>query len=666
MKYLITGSGGFIGKHLMNLIPEAIGLHSKDCDIRNYNKLENIFIKEKPTHVIHLAAIANRDIWKNNPKLTWEVNVNGTENVLKAADKVNARVILMSTCQVYKTNELNSLLNENSELKQDGNIYVKTKLELEKLGKKYGAIIIRVFNQEGPERPRDYFTSKVILAGLKKINLNLWNPYFKREFMDVRDGVRGIKLISEKGKAGEVYNLSNGSGLKKIDFIKKVEEILGKKISFTINKNDDESVLIGDNTKLKRLGWVRKYFLDRTIKDQITYLTINKRIKLMKSTFYQENKVKKELCDFIEKSSKLSMGVKCKEFEQKFAKWQGRRYAVLYNSGSSANLALLQALLNMNLIKKGDNIGFSSITWATNIMPIIQLGLNPIPIDVSLETLNVNSKTLKSELSNIKLLFITNLLGFSSDLDEIKRLCDENNVILIEDNCESLGSELNQKKLGNFGLASTFSFFVGHHMSTIEGGMVCTDNKELNDMLLITRAHGWTRDASLEKRKELSTKKDDFYEKYTFYYLGYNLRPTEITGFIGLKELEYLDEVNDIRRKNYELFNNYARNNPDFIKLKVGHMSYISNFAYPLLCKNKRIFNFYKNLFEKHNIEIRPIVGGSIIEQPFFKDYMKKNNLYFNCPNAKLIHENGFYLPNNPELTDEEKKLICNLIKKSQ
>src|SRR3989344_9620202 len=201
-------------------------------------------------------------------------------------------------------------------------------------------------------------------------------------------------------------------------------------------------------------------------------------IKLIKSTFYKEKETKAQLMSFISSSKQLSFGRECIKFEENFARHQGRKFSVFFNSGSFANLALVQALLNLGWLKRGDRTGFSALTWPTNVMPLIQLGLEPIPIDVELDTLNVSGKKLATILkkSGLKAFFITNLLGFCDDIDKIKNICKKEKIILIEDNCEALGTVYKDKKLGNYGLASTFSFFVGHHLSTIEGGAVCTDD----------------------------------------------------------------------------------------------------------------------------------------------------------------------------------------------
>src|SRR5581483_4542569 len=272
-------------------------------------------------------------------------------------------------------------------------------------------------------------------------------------------------------------------------------------------------------------------------------------IKLIKSTFYKEEEVKKELAEFIVNSKQLSIGPECQKFEKTFAKWQGRKSCVMVNSGSSANLAIIQALLNLGKLKRGDNVGFSAVTWSTNVMPLIELGLSPVPIDIELDTLNVSSNKLLEALRShdLKALFLTNLLGFCDDIDQIKKICKEKRIMLIEDNCESLGTVYKGQKLGNYGIASTFSFYVGHHLSTIEGGAVCTDNSELETMLQMVRAHGWDRNLTERKQLRIRLKNNvnsSFYSRYTFYDLGYNLRTTEVNGFIGNKQLEYIDEMN--------------------------------------------------------------------------------------------------------------------------
>lgn len=382
-------------------------------------------------------------------------------------------------------------------------------------------------------------------------------------------------------------------------------------------------------------------------------------IKLIKSTFYNEQETKDALCKFIKKSEKLSIGKECADFEKSFAVYQGRKHCVFVNSGSSANLALIQALLNLGKFKKGDLVGFSSLTWSTNVMPLIQLGLEAVPVDIELDTLNVSSKTLLTILKKypIKVLFITNLLGFCDDIDVIAKICKEKKIMLIEDNCESLGSVYKGEKLGNFGAASTSSFYVGHHMSTIEGGAVCTNDNDLDTMLQMVRAHGWDRNLTEEKQLKIRTKyniNSSFYSRYTFYDLGYNLRTTEINGFLGNVQLKYLPEIVRKRRDNFlKLAKEIYGKTDKYYPIRYDHIDTLSNFAFPVICKSRAIRDELVRICE-NTIEIRPIVGGDMVFQPFFRKYMKKYLHVLKNSNAKLVHEQGLYFGNNPELTKRE------------
>ncbi len=381
-------------------------------------------------------------------------------------------------------------------------------------------------------------------------------------------------------------------------------------------------------------------------------------IKLIKNTFYREPEVKDKLIEFIRSAKILSMNEQVLKFEHDFAEYQGRKYCTMFNSGSSANLALIQVFINPGKIKPGDSVGFSAVTWATNVMPLITMNLKPIPVDIEVETLNLSSKKVIEAYKKhkFKCLFITNLLGFSGDIDEIRKFCKKNKIILIEDNCESLGTEYKGEKLGNFGLASTFSFYVGHHMSTIEGGMVCTDDNEIDTMLRIVRSHGWDRHLFPFEQQKLREKfkVDEFYGKYTFYDIGYNLRPTEIQGFLGLDQLQYLNTIVSRREKNYKNLEKIYSNH-DFTKIETKNLTKISNFAFPLICKTKLIRDRYIKKANKAGIEVRPIVAGSINNQAFFIKHVSQK---FSLANAEIVHNLGFYFGNNPNTTKKEINLL--------
>ena len=384
-------------------------------------------------------------------------------------------------------------------------------------------------------------------------------------------------------------------------------------------------------------------------------------IPLMKSAFFKEYETRKALSEFILQAGKLSMGERCAEFEKAFAKRQGRSQAILFNSGGSANLALIQGLRNLGTLGQGEKVGFSALTWSTNVMPILQMGLTPVPVDCEPSTLNVTSGTLAERIrtSDLKAFFITNALGFAGDLDMIRDLCVDSAIVLLEDNCEALGTELPAGRTGNFGLASTFSFFVAHHMSTIEGGMVATDDDDLADMLRIVRANGWDRNLSAVKqlkwRKRFNVP-NELQAKYTFYDLGFNFRPTEITGFLGTQQMRFLEENIRIRERNHLQIEKIVVGNDELIPIRHDHISRLSPFALPVLCRDERLKEHYLNQFSGAGIEVRPIIAGNIQNQPFYRRYVADR---YDLPGTAFVDRCGFYCGNYPELTESDIDVIC-------
>lgn len=387
-------------------------------------------------------------------------------------------------------------------------------------------------------------------------------------------------------------------------------------------------------------------------------------IPLMKSTFLDEQSTKEALAKFILNAKQLSMGEQVAAFEVEFSIFQGVKNAVLVNSGGSANLAMLQSLKNLGRLKDGDKIGFSALTWSTNVMPILQLGMRPVPVDCDRSTLNTMSHQLKQRLNetDLQAFFITNALGFAGDLSNILDVCHEHDIILIEDNCEALGTELPDGKTGSFGIMSSFSLFVAHHMSTIEGGIICTNDEEIEEMLRIVRANGWDRNLRAHQQHKWRKKygvNSEFEAKYTFYDLGYNIRPTEITGFLGRYQLKLLKENIEIREQNYLTLESYVRDNPDLQTLDRSHISVLSNFAFPVLCKSPELRNRYMNQFSGAGIEIRPVIAGNIQRQPFYRKYVSPS---YELPDTDFIHECGFYCGNYPELSESDLQTLISCL----
>jgi CDP-6-deoxy-D-xylo-4-hexulose-3-dehydrase len=361
------------------------------------------------------------------------------------------------------------------------------------------------------------------------------------------------------------------------------------------------------------------------------------------------------LIEWLKTYPRLTKGNVTLEFEQKWAKWLGTKYSVFVNSGSSANLLMLYALIISGRMKN-NKVVLPGLCWATDLAPILQLNLEPILCDVDLETLAVDLDELEKIFIEERpsTLLLVSILGFSPKMNEILELCKKYDVILLEDNCESLGTEYDNKKLGGFGLMSSFSTYFGHHISTIEGGIVCTNDNEMNDLLLSIRSHGWDRDLSIEKQKELREKNNisDFDAFYTFYYPGFNLRSTDLQAYIGLGQLEKLDFIIEKRFENYKKFHSEIKN--DFWKPSmVGSLT--SNFCVPIIHPNKD--KIIEKLIE-NGIECRPLVCGSMGRQPFYTERYGIKEL----KNCDLIDRLGIYVPNNHSLSNEELQFIINTI----
>ena len=275
-------------------------------------------------------------------------------------------------------------------------------------------------------------------------------------------------------------------------------------------------------------------------------------------------------------SNYFTMGPVVAEYEQLFAEKFGAKYAVMSNSGSSANLLAIAALVLSKRLKKGDEVLVTAVSWSTTYSPLAQYGLKIRFVDIDRETLNVNPELLESAITpTTKAILAVNLLGNPNDFNQISAICQKYGLLLIEDNCESMGAEYNGKKTGTFGVLGSFSSFYSHHISTMEGGVTVTDDEELYHYMLSIRAHGWTRNLPAES-KLYSKMDDEFYESFNFLMPGYNLRPLEIEAAIGIEQLKKLGRFIEQRRKNATTFKEMmARYSDDFqIQKEVGKSSW--------------------------------------------------------------------------------------------
>ncbi len=378
-------------------------------------------------------------------------------------------------------------------------------------------------------------------------------------------------------------------------------------------------------------------------------------IRLAENTITQEELL--ALSNWIPTTPQLTKGPLVVEFEKKFAAYVGTKHCVMVNSGSSANLLMAYSLLEGEYLKN-KKVVVPAISWITTLSPFMQFGFDVILCDSNNRNLGLDTQKLEAIFIKDKpaLLIIVHVLAHLNDMDEIHRLCEKYGVLLIEDACEALGtSHPNKKKAGNLSLAGSFSFYYGHHISTIEGGAVTTNDTKLYNLMLSIRSHGWSRDVDNSYKQEWKEvyKIDEVREYYTFYYPGFNLRSTDLNAFLGISQLEKMNEITQVRQKNFALYNQflngkYWSQQSDFDEL--------SSFAFGTIVENRiEVFNHLK----KNNIEVRPLICGSMGKQPF---WIKK---YGHTPLAvaDVVHDYGLYLPNHLYLDESKIKFVTDRFK---
>jgi CDP-6-deoxy-D-xylo-4-hexulose-3-dehydrase len=386
-----------------------------------------------------------------------------------------------------------------------------------------------------------------------------------------------------------------------------------------------------------------------------------KRIDLIQDTI--DNKDIDSLIEWLKTYPRLTKGSKTLEFESKWSNWLGTKYSVFVNSGSSANLLMLYALKVLNKMKN-NKVCVPSLCWATDLAPVLQFDMEPLLVDCNLDNLSVDLEHLEEIFikESPSVLILVSVLGLSPNIKKITELCEKYDVILLEDNCESQGTKFENVKLGNFGLMTSFSTYFGHTMSTIEGGMISTNNKEVYETLLQLRSHGWDRDLTEDKQKELRSAWDvtDFSALYTFYIPGFNLRSTDLQAQIGLQQLDKVDGMIQNRYNNFLYYKSKLDGKIWFPKSFENEFT--SNFAIPVITKSSEDKeNLVKDL-QDNNITCRPLISGSMGTQPFYKKLYGEKKL----PNCSIIDERGIYVPNHDKMTNEDIDRVCEILLKYQ
>ncbi|PWE19870.1 DegT/DnrJ/EryC1/StrS family aminotransferase [Aliarcobacter skirrowii] len=358
-----------------------------------------------------------------------------------------------------------------------------------------------------------------------------------------------------------------------------------------------------------------------------------------------------------------TMGESVAQFEKDFCNFVGSKYAVMVSSGSTANLIATAALFYTKnpKLKRGDEVIVPAVSWSTTYYPLYQYGLKLKFVDIDLETLNYDLDALKEAITeNTKMIMVVNLLGNPNDFDKIFEITKDKDIFILEDNCESMGAEYKGKQAGTFGIMGTFSTFFSHHMATMEGGFVVTDDEELYHILLSLRAHGWTR--NLPKDNKVCTKSDNWFEEsFRFVLPGYNVRPVEMSGAIGIEQLKKLPNFLAKRRENAKLFVELFSNHPDFIIQK--DICNSSWFGFSLIIKPtsklKRV-DIVKKLMDA-KIDCRPIVTGNFTRNDVMKyfDY----EIHGELKNADYLHENGLFVGNHQIGLEDEIKYLAEVLK---
>ena len=357
-------------------------------------------------------------------------------------------------------------------------------------------------------------------------------------------------------------------------------------------------------------------------------------------------------------SDRFTIGPHVAAFEEAFAAYHNQKYAVMVNSGSSANLLAVAALFYKKdrPLQRGDEVIVPAISWATTYHPLQQYGLKLKILDIELETINMDCRQLEAAMGpRTRAIMGVSILGNPAALDVMRRFADERGLYFIEDNCESMDAELGGKKTGTFGHLSTFSSFFSHHISTMEGGLVTTDDRELFELVKSMRAHGWVRD--LPDDSVIYDKRgDDFYEAYRFILPGYNVRPIEMSGAIGIEQLKKLPGMTAARRKNWALFKKLFDGDNRFITQRENGKSSAFSFTFVLNPEAELSRSKIMQALKEADIGYRIITGGCITRHDVIKHY--DYECVDGLPNANLAHDQGFFVGNHPvDLTPQIERL---------
>lgn len=357
------------------------------------------------------------------------------------------------------------------------------------------------------------------------------------------------------------------------------------------------------------------------------------------------NHREKEVLHHVINSGQLTMGENVQKFEQAFSQTFGSKFSVMVNSGSSANLLATAALFyrSSSPLKRGDEIIVPAVSWSTSFFPLHQYGLTLRFVDIDPHTLNIDPREVENAITpQTRAILAVNLLGCSCDYQALLDLCQKNNLLLLEDNCESMGATFRGNYCGRFGTCGTFSTYFSHHICTMEGGVVTTDDEEVYHLLLCLRSHGWTRNLPPENRLE-KKQGSHFYNSFRFLFPGYNVRPLEMSGALGLTQLEKLPSILQARRDNARYFREQFRDVSEVRLQQAGEES--SWFGFALLLNPEFSRDRLVDFLSQRRIECRPIVAGNFLHSPALKHM--EHSVSGKLIHAEDVHHQGLFVGNH-------------------
>ena len=695
--------GSAIYRHLKKNKNNNLIIKSKsELDLCEQTQVDN-FLSSSKIDQIYIAAAKVGGIFINSTKPAEFIykNLMIETNLIHSAYKNNIKKILFlgSSC-IYPKNCKQPMKEEyllSGKLETTNQAYSISKIAginlckfyTEQYGKSKNIDYRNVMptNLYGENDTYSLNDSHVIPALLLKFHLgkinntksiNVWGSGLaKREFLEVNDLAKACCKVMNLPKktyygligGNDFLNIGTGQDItiKKLAYI--IKDVTGYdgKIIFDKSKPDGMKRKLLDVRRIKKIGWKPLVKINKGIQNVYTDFLLNYKINLKQTNAIKKIKIKdhndkhlnhplvrsswgKNERDSLQKvisSNQFTMGKQVKRFEQQFSKFVNSKYAVMVNSGSSANLLMVASLFykKKNFLKRGDEVIVPSVSWSTSYFPLYQYGLKLIFVDIDKETLTFDINQLKKAITKkTRLILAVNLLGNANNFSEINKIIKKKNIYLIEDSCQAMGTKYKGKYTGTFGIAGSFSTFYSHHINTMEGGLIVTKDLEIYQILLSLRAHGWVRE--LPKINKIMNKTGNFFkDSFSFALPGYNVRPLEISASLGIEQLKKINSILKARRRNAFALKKILRNHPDLMCQKeIGISSW---FGFALIIKRKSKLTKKSLLSQLNNLgfETRPISAGNFARNKVIKLFNYK--IQGNLPNAEYIDKFGIYIGNN-------------------